>query len=324
MSFRDGNENKEDAQESLKLEDPSNDDDETKVRLDEPDEDADDDAGKGDDEDKLVAAAVGKKPGEQPRKRDGKWAEKKAERGRERREAATQREKAESEQRINRIQADADRRFKQLTEEFDRFRQTAAGGPSQRQDPFDAKLSDIERQLDQELQLIETDANRGYKHYNQLRRQEQELITQRSIATHLSERARAESQRPADPYAYRRPIVASEFPWTDDPRYNDLSKKAAAYREYLINVENKPDTLDTDREALTTTVARFGAEFGLRPPPAAPSQRTRGLYQGPASRGVADRRAAPQEVDLGELGRGTGLSARSLAAAVRSAINDEN
>lgn len=317
MGFREGSERPEDSQQALKLEDSSADDDETKVRLDEPEEDADD---KDDDEAGQEDKATGEKgPDGQPRKKDGKWAAKKAQRGKERAEAKSwERERAEYDRRLAREREDTDRRFNEMRQEVERLRQSSTQG--RQADPFTSKMAEINTQIAQELKLLESDDKHDYGRYHQLQEQKIALIAQQQAAMILANQVR---DQPQDRYAGRRPIIASEFPWTDDARYNELSRKAFAFREYLINVEGRPDTLDTDREALTTTLARFGAEFGLRAP-APPSQRTRSLWTAPGTRAAPDRRPVPQEVDLGEVGRGTGLSAKALAAAVRSAMTDEN
>lgn len=313
MGFREGAEKPEDSQQALKLEEPEG-DDETKVRLDEAEED--DDADDGEEPEKAAQP----EKGEQPRKKDGKWAAKKAERGRDRREAkAWEREREEYDRRFAREREDNDRRFNEMRTELERLR--TSGGNGRQGNPFEAKMADINAQIAQELKLLESDDKHDYTRYHQLQEQKIALIAQQQAAVILADQR--QHQPAPDKYAGRKPIISSEFPWTDDPRYNDLSRRAFGIREYLINVEGRPDTLDTDREALTTAVARWGGEFGLRAP-APPSQRTRSLWTGPASRATPDRRPAPREVDLGEVGRGTGLSPKTLAALVQSALNEES
>jgi hypothetical protein len=322
MGFRqESDSNKpEESDDALRLEDPENAEDRVRVNLDDANEPED---GDDVDEDKTPSDKPKGPNGEQPRRQNGTWAEKKAARGNDRKAAkAWETEKADYERRIQRVQEENDRRYNDLRAEMERSRQAPQQG-QQRQDPFEAKLADIDAQLDAELKLIEADDKRPYTRYNQLRRQEQEAITQRAIAQAELARQQHQARQPQNPNAGRQPIISAEFPWTDDPRYNDLGRKAFAYKTYLVEVEGRPDTLDTDREALQSTVARFGGEFGLRPPPAAPTPRTRQMYGGPASRSAPDRRPAPREVELGVLGQGTGLSARTLAAAVDAALKEE-
>lgn len=290
---------------------------ENKVRLD--DADLEEDA-PGERDEKVRS----REDDDQPRRKDGTWAEKKAERGRDRKAAkAWETEKADYERRLSQMREEQDRTTRQMREEMDRIARLASG-PQQQQDPVAAQLSDVERQLEQELALIEADVNRGYKHYNQLRRQEQKLITMQAIAERDAQAARNAPQR--SPYEGRVPIIEAEFPWLQDRRYEPLAKRAMAYRNYLIQVQNKPDTLDTDREALTYAQTTFGAEYGITPPPARPTQRTRDLYAGPPSRGTAPRgdRDIPEEVDLGPMGQGHGLSPRTLARAVADAYRNRN
>lgn len=306
MGFKEGS----DSPETEKVE-TTPEDDETKVNLAEADEDDVD----GEREEKVVAK---ESDDGQPRKKDGTWAEKKAARGKSRKEeSAWQKEKADYERRFTQMREEQERTARLLREELDGIRRQSSNG--QQQDPIAAQLSDIERQLEQELALIEKDENRGYKQYNLLRRQEQKLITMQAIAERDIQAARNQPQR--SQYDGRVPIIEAEYPWLQDQRYAPLAKRAMAYRQYLIQVQNKPDTLETDREALSYAQATFGPEYGLNPPPARPTQRTRDLYGGPGSRGIPSRGEEEDEViDLGEMGRGHGLSPRALAAAVRDGI----
>jgi hypothetical protein len=285
---------------------------ETKVNL----EDAEDDNDK-DDGEREEKAASRERDDDKPRKKDGTWAARKAERGKDRKAAKTwETERAEYDRRIARMQEDSDRNNRQLREELDRIRTQSQRG--QDQDPHAAALSDVERQIEQELALIEQDPNRGYKHYNHLRRQEQKIVMQQVIGEHSAKQQQNQPIR--TPYDVRIPIIESEYPWTADRQYADLSRKAMAYRNYLIQVEGRADTIETDREALSFIQAKHGGEYGLRAPPAAPSARTRSMYAPPPSRGTPDRRPIPREVNLGAMGQGTGLSPEKLARSVRDAL----
>lgn len=308
MGFREGT---DPESETIKLEDPDAED--TKVSLEEPEADESD---KDEDEPEEKAA---KGEDGQPRKKDGTWAAKKAERAKDRKAAkAWETERADYDRRLSQVREESDRNVRGLREELDRLRQQGQGQGS---DPFASALSGLDKQLDQELKLIEADANHGYGRYRELNDERNRVIARMEYARLRAEDAKNAPQR--GPYDSRVPIIESEFPWTADRQYAQLAQKAMAYRNYLIQVEGRPDTIETDREALATTQSRFGAEFGLRPPPAAPSQRTRSLYAPPPSRGTPNRQPPPREVDLGVLGQGTGLSPDKLAKAVRAAFNDE-
>lgn len=144
MSFREGSEKVEEPQQALKLENPS-DDDETKVKLDEEPEDRDDE--REEDPEKVAAPD---KP-EQGRKKDGKWAEKKAARARNHREEkAWERERAEYDRRFAREREDNDRRFNEMRQEVERLRAQSTQG-RQGGDPFASKMTDINAQIAQEL-----------------------------------------------------------------------------------------------------------------------------------------------------------------------------
>ena len=269
-----------------------------------------------DDDDELLEGGKATK-GEDDRARDpatGKWASKKAERGANKREENTWRkEKAEYDARLQRMQADSDRQLAELRQQIQQAQQRPA--PGQPHDPFLAPITDVRKQIAAELKLIENGQSPTYDRYNELREKESELIARRTW-TQMNAQTQ-QRQEPASPYAHRVPFIESEFPWTMDTRYTDLAKKAQVIKQSLIALEGRPDTLDTDREALTTAVARFGGEFGLRAP-AAPSPRTRNLYAGPGT-GAGPQRQAPQsEIEIPKsLVNGSGLSSAALRDALR-------
>jgi hypothetical protein len=248
----------------------------------------------------------------------GKWASKKA----ERKEDHGKKKAWETER------EDYDRRFKRQQEDFDRLRadsdrrlqelrQDMQRGTGQSADPYAAKLSDIEKQVEAELKLVNADENHSLARYNELRRQEYALVAQQTYAK-LRQQEQATMQAvPRDQYAGRREIVNAEYPWLTDERYRPLADKAWVIRQGLINLDGRPDTIDTDREALATAVGRFGGEFGLRAP-APPSDRTRGLYGGPPFRTGPDRSPAPREIEVPrQLLNGTRLNEAVLRAALR-------
>lgn len=306
-----------DAPEKIEL---PNEEPNVKVRLD---DDEPDDTGPGKDEssddtpvDRPEQAAKGRDD------KTGQWTKNKRERAeRHREKQGWERERQEYDRRLRMLQEDGDRRYREMQDSLERMR--GQGGGGQQSDPFAHRLKDLDAQIDQELQIIESNEHRGYARYRELTDQRTALITQRVLAQHSAEQRR--NQPAPNPYEPRRPIIEAEFPWTMDNRYKDLSRKAWTYRQYLIDIEGRPDTVDTDREALAQTVARYGADYGLRPPAAPPSQRTRGIYAAPPSRGAPDRSGRPREVELpNELVRGSGLDAAALQRAVRNSLNDEN
>jgi hypothetical protein len=286
-----------------------------KIDLQEPDVEPDDD-------DKGQTAA-----GERVRDPEtGKWAAKKTERKNDHREKkAWEREREDYDRRIQRMQEDqdrrqqeSDRRFAELRQEVERTRQGGGGG-----DPYIAKLQDINKQIAAELKVIEADESRGYDRYQELQEHKAAIVAERTYA-----RLRAEDQRnqPApqqqNPYAYRVPIIESEYPWINDPRFRDIAEKAKIIKHSLVGLEGRPDTIDTDREALSTAVARYGAEYGLRAP-APPSQRTRSLYASPGSNTGPSRGREAQEIEVPrQLLNGTRLNESALRGALRD-VGDE-
>jgi hypothetical protein len=288
--------------------------DETKVRLDAADDD--DDEGP-EPEEKLDE-------NNQPRKKDGTWASKKAARAKERREgrASWEAERADNERRFRQQQEEHDRTVRSLRDDVDRLTRRIEQGNTPPQDEFTSKIAEVRKNIASELKRIETDDNTSYDRYNELREQEAELIAQRTWARKEAERQ--QNQPRPSPYDARRPFIESEYPWVTDVRYRDLAIKAQSYKQYLVNFEGRPDTLDTDREALATVQSRFGADYGMAPPPAPPSRRQREMYAGPGTRHAPrQERSLPREVNLGEMGRGTGLSEKTLAAILRSTMEDE-
>lgn len=246
----------------------------------------------------------------------GKWSKKKNERGRENREAKNWRaEKAELESRLQRQEAEANRRFQELQQQIQQSqRQQPTGQP---QDPFAAAMADIDGQLAAELQLIEKDNSRDYKRYMALQEKRSELIAERTWARKDAERQRQQPAQQQDTYAVRRQLLQGEHPWLYQPHMKDLADKAWAIRNSLITLEGRPDSIETDREALSAAVARFGGQYGLRAP-APPSTRTRNLYAAPVS-GTGPNRGAPMtEIELPKaLVNGAGLSPAALRAALR-------
>jgi hypothetical protein len=274
-----------------------------------------------DDDELLEGGKATKGDGEQPEKtRDpvtGKWGKAKAERGKNRREETNWRtEKTQLEAQMKRQQDDSDRRFREMQQRLDQSMQRPqqTGQPA---DPFASKFADIDRRLTAELKLLSNDPNNDdYTAYNAIRREETRLIAQQEAY----QAKQFEAQRPqpqASPYAARVPIIESEFPWLQDPRFKDLGLKAQVIKQGLVSLDGRPDTLDTDREALATAVARFGGEYGLRTP-AAPSPRTRQMYEAPVSQNGPYRGTQPTEIELPrQLVNGSGLNEAALRAALR-------
>jgi hypothetical protein len=256
-----------------------------------------------------------------PRQRDaqGKWSKEKAARGGQNRERVD----------FKKYSADTDRRFKEMQDanrrEVDALRAELARNAERARpagapvDPFEAKFADLDAQLQAELSLIEKDPTRNYTRYNQLRRQETQLVTQQAMQQAQQGQRPQQQQAPRGQYDARREILAGEFPWMNDPNARALNDKAYAIRQYLINVEGYQDTIEVDRMALSQAIAKFGGDFGFRQP-APPSQRTRQMYAGPGA-GAGPTRGVPRqetEVELpAGLARASGLTPEKLRAALR-------
>ena len=287
------------------------------VDLDAEPEDGDDRATEGDRSDDEPRGERVRDP------KTGKWAQKKRERGVDRREAQNWRqEKATYEQRLKTATDESQRQIREMQMRMDNLmRQPAPGAQSggQAANPFAAQMTSLEAQLDTELKLIEADPKRDYKRYNELRREEQRLvIREENWRAQQGQQQRQQAPAAANPYAARQVFIESEYPWTMDPSNADLCKKAAAYKQYLVNAEGRLDTIDTDREALNWAATKHGAAYGITAAPAAPSQRTQQFYAGPGQRTAPRRQGSPREITVPKaLLNGSGLSAASIADALR-------
>lgn len=284
------------------------------VTVDLEDDDEDEDQ---EDEGDAEPPRAAKGDKDQPRdKSTGKWTQKKQERQREHKErTAWREEKAAFERRMADERAAYQRQLAELT--------ARAAAPAQQQtpsDPYEAKLNEIEAAMEAELKLIEADESRGLKRYNQLRRDEQRTLIEQATAKQQQAQRVAQAAAPQrnTQYDARKPFIESEFPWTMDPRMADLNKKAWTYRSYLIEVEGRPDTIDTDREALSHIQAQYGGNYGLRAP-ARPSRETRERYVRPASGGPPEREGSrPSRMEIpSHLVEGSGLDAAALARALK-------
>jgi hypothetical protein len=268
-----------------------------------------------DDGDEQPPAAAKGADGQQPRDKTGKWAERKAARATDHREKkAWQVEKEALERRITEERATYARQLAEAEARAAARSHQQAAAPS---DPHDAKLADIGAAIEAELKLIQADDTRSITRYNELRRQEQEAIVDKKMALFAKGQQAQQQQQPRNPYDARIPIIESEFPWLTDTRYAAMAKKAASYRNMLIDVEGRPDTLDTDREALAHIQAQFGSAYGLQPP-VRPAPATRAAYARPGSSNAPGRDGGPTAIEVpSELVNGTGLSQAQIFAALK-------
>lgn len=282
----------------------------------------------GDEGEQEEAGAEGQQArGEQGRDATGKWAKKKGERGQKNRDQVDfRKENSSLKEEIARMRGEFGGTLQSLRAELDRLNrqpaQQAQGQSQQSTDPHQAKLDEIATALETELELIGRDDKRGYKRYNDLRRQEQMLITEMTLARLESRRAPQQGQQQqqgglTQAYQMRSQIIQAEHPWMGDQRYAPLIDKIRHVRNSLINVEGLPDTLDTDRQAISQVLARFGGAFGLRAP-AAPAERTRRMYEGAPPRGRGQQPDSETEVEVPrELVAGSGLSLTALRGALK-------
>lgn len=296
-----------------------------RVDLDEPDDDDEEPgpaAARGDDDGEPPARVERDKDG-QPRDGHGRWAQKKAERN-----ARRAAERAAGGPPAWKVEKDAlERRLDQQQQEFQRqmaeLRATASRAPQgqgQPQDPHAQKMADIDAQIMTELALIEKDQGRDYSRYNQLQAAKTQAIVAQALAADRQERQREQANQPQDPYAARRPIIESEFAWVTQPRFEQLGRRAMAYKQYLVACEGRPDTVDTDREALAHAEAEWGPEYGLARPAARPAPRQQQAYYGPAHRNGPERNPRPRAVEIPRTFlEGAGLTAAQL----RDALDDE-
>lgn len=301
---------KEEESEDIERLEPPSDQAPTKIDLTPPEEGDDDD-----DAPPVAAKGAGDKM-----ERDvttGKWTQKKQERQRDFKEKkAWQVEKDAMERRMSDERAAYERRFAEVEARVAR----SAPGAKQEVDPHEAKLADVNAQIDTELELLAKDEKRTYERYNNLRLEQYKVVAKQeaALAVKAAGIINANNNRQG-PYEARRPIIESEFPWTADPNFKELSGRAFAYKQYLVGFQGRPDTLDTDREALAHAQAEFGGQYGLRVA-ARPTQQQRDGYARPgpgAAAGPRDSRPRSIEIPASMSIESAGLSREALAAALR-------
>jgi hypothetical protein len=277
-----------------------------KIDLSEPEQDDDGD-------EPPARAAKGDAPQKMERdKVTGKWTQKRQEKEvKFRANKAFEAERQAFDRRITEMQQAGGRRIAELEARI--ARGVPAGAPAA--DPAEAELNSIGQQLAAELKLIEADEKHGYDRYNKLRQEEYRIVARQEHAKLM--RATQAAQPAPNVYTARGPIIESEFPWTTIPACKPLNAKAWAYRTYLIEVEGRPDTIDTDRESLAHIQAQFGAQYGLQTP-ARPTQQQRSAYARPAP-GAQGRDTSPTTIELPAYAvEGSGLSPAQLSAALRN------
>jgi hypothetical protein len=262
---------------------------------------------------------------ERPRDQQGRWAEKKAERGRERRRLKDEHEELKGRH------ATLEQRFQTMEAERHQERQTwlqslqarLPQAQAQQQAPavsdIDQQLEDTAQLLEAELHAMERDPNRSPKRYNELRRRETALVVRKEHAElQRGQPQQQERQGGIDPqYAYRNQMMQDEFPWLTTNR--EAAEAAGAYRRYLIS-RKKPDNIHTDREACMHVQNDFGLNRGVPPV----TQRQRQTLSGPPYRPeAAPRGSRPREVEIDpRLMEGSGLSPQQIARAVLGGDDD--
>lgn len=291
-----------------RLEPPSQAEQTVKLDMEPPDKGDDDD-----DDDKPLAAKGGEQKDRARDPKTGKWTERRQERKeRFKADKAIEAERQSFERRLSEERAVFQRQIAELAAK------AAQPGRAPAADPFDAALKDIDAQLEAELELIGADEKRGYTRYNQLRREEYKLVAKKEAADVLKAQQDQQRAQPRDQYASRAPIIESEYPWTMDPRYNELTARARSYKMYLTGSLKRPDTLDTDREALSHAVAEWGAEYGLLQP-ARPTSAQRNGYVRPGPGSAAPRENGQSRyLELpSHVMSDTGLSPEQIRTALR-------
>lgn len=284
--------------------------------------DISEDEPEGGDEEQRGEAPIAAAGERQRDDKTGQWSRKKGEKARQKREQidynAERAQWARDREQMSSSLAELRGRIEQMS------RQPAPGQQSQQQDPIASEMASVDQQILAELKLLESDPKHSTERYLKLQRRSMELVVANALRSQQGQQRQQPEQR--SPYAARREILAGEHPWMNDPRNNPLSQRAFARRQYLIEGEGRPDTIETDREALSWAVANFGADFGLRQP-AAPTPRTRAAWQAPGFRDQGrgrERDDGYDEVDVpNTLLRGSGLDAQTLGRVVREAVRGE-
>jgi hypothetical protein len=270
--------------------------------------------GPDDDEGAEPQAKSGQAP---PREaKTGRWAQKKLERAREHKEQQGWRQEKDS---ILARLAAAEARAAAPQPQPQAQPQAR---PDQQQAPFAAELTEVSQALEAELMLMERDPQRPATRYNELKQKETRLIWRQETAlAGRNQPQRQESDPRVMEYQTRAAILTGEFPWLagGTQQSNDMITATRNYRNFLIEGMKRPDTMATDREAITHVMSQFGYQM---PRTAAPA---RGTYAGPGSRPGGQQNgsgARAVKVD-GRLLAGSGLSRQALAQAALSPDDDE-
>lgn len=248
---------------------------------------------------------------EKPRDGKGRWAAKKAERAKNHQELIRLRGEHESTlAELARLQAERDNWQRQPAPV-----QQQPQNQQPRVDPVDRELNEINAALEAELALLERDVNRSPKRYNDLQDRKMEIRMARMIAQSVRPQQAQQQGGVAPEYAARYEMLTSEFPWIADPspQYNGVRQQIKSYIRHLKEGMGRPDTIDTDREAVTHIAAQNG--INVRRPQA----RGAGAFATPASRGAPTERNGQRAVKIpSQLAAGSGLSVQQLAQAALS------
>lgn len=249
-------------------------------------------------------------------KKPGTWASKRRERGALIR---TLREKAEL---SAREVAEAKAELARMNDRMRLFEQRAQAPAQQQQqqvpDQYASALADVEQGMAQELELMRAhDGSKGpynMSRYNTLKRREQELIAAR-VAEQIIARQGGQRQQAGVPHPMqaRYDALVADYPWMQQDAA--ARSRVGAYRRYLIDVEGRPDTLATDREAAAAIAAKFrlGSPAAARPT-AADRERAAGMAGGSRFpvQAPAKRKPSLRGFDTRML-QGTGLPKNHLA-----------
>ena len=280
--------------------------DSSPVTLTEDDAIGEDDAQDSESTELAVRQPTGVKPRD---KQTGRWAQKKIERAKSHQELT--RLRGEHESTLAQLQA--------LQAERETWQQRAMQPAQQQQpavrvDPVDRELTEINSALEAELALLERDVNRSPKRYNDLQDRKAEIRTLRLIAqANAGRQPQQQGPQVAPEYAARWEMVSSEYPWLRDasPRFETVRQQIKSYMRHLKEGMGRPDTIDTDREAITHVAAQNN--INIR----APQARGAGAFASPASRGAGLERSGQRAVQVpGQLIGGSGLSKQQLAQAM--------
>lgn len=248
----------------------------------------------------------------------GRWSEKKAERGENRRRLRDDHEDLKGkytamEAKLASLEEGSRRERETFLAALAAGRGNQQGGQQSQQQTatadIDGQIKDVNQQLQSELELLARDNNRTIDRYNALNEKKIELIAdRRAMAKGWGAQQQREQGPTVNPVHSARIVqLEVEFPWIHtNPK---AAQQVGTYRRTLMEA-GRADNIETDREACAHVARVFSISRS-----AAPSQRTQQAFGGAPSGARGGPGPKRMQIDP-RLVQGSGLSQSQLASAL--------